>query len=186
MAALATVDQVGLVLKASLESDDPTAQFWLAAVSGAARLYTGQHISRVVDDVEYHRPSGVIQLRESPVISVSKVEILTDRTTDTWTELASNPYWYPTTRLAQVAFGGSYLPYGATNDSIRITYTHGYDPVPDEVAGAVANAAARMMNTPPGIVSDHVGQRSTNYRADDFFTGFELMVLRGYREARTA
>lgn len=187
---LATVAQVSSALglgEDGLESDDPTALLWLAAVSEAVRNFTGQHITKVTDDIEYQTlQRGQIAPRQFPVVSVSKVETMASD--GSWSIVPTGSWRLLPSTGAIVAsrqsWGSSSWPCG--EDEIRITYTHGLDTPPAGLAAVVAHGAAGMYNTPAGIVSDRVGQRSATYQASDIFSPLELIIIGSYREARTA
>jgi hypothetical protein len=184
---LATVAQVGNALGVDLEPNDATAELWLGVVSLAVRNYTEQQFTLKTNDVEYQTyTGGAIVPRQFPVVSVSKVETLARD--GSWTEL-SPTVWrlLPTTgaiKPTRSSWGASFWPTG--EDEIRITYTHGYTVIPEGLAGVVAAGAAGMYNTPAGIISDRVGQRSATYKAGDIFSPMQLLILGSYREARTA
>jgi hypothetical protein len=192
---LTTVEQVGGLLKVDLPSDDAAAVSALAWASDLVRIYTGQTITRVEDDVVLLTPAnGVIELPQWPVVSVSLVEVNDRYDGSLWTPLDPAEYRLDIGR-ARISGTGSGSYYGYPSwpyhwpvhpESFRVTYTHGLDEVPDGIAGATASIAARIMTMPPGILNERNGQRGATFRAEEFLTPMERMTLGNYREARIA
>lgn len=193
---LATVEQLGAILKVDFEPGDATAALLLGWASDLVRAYTGQQISRVENDVVLLTPqNGVVELDQWPVISVSLVEVEDRYTAGSWSTLLADEYRVDLTRGRIRGTGqGSYYGYPSWPyhwpvhpDSFRVTYTHGLDEVPDGVAGVTASVAARIHNMPPGIMNERNGQRGATFNtADQVLTAMEKMTLGQYREARIA
>lgn len=187
---LATVKQVSNALGLGddgLDPDDATARLWLDIVSGAVRLYTGQTIHQETTTEYQTIRGGAITPRQFPIVAVSKVETLAGDGATWYTHPATGWRLLPSTGRI-VPAGGYHHPgrWTGVEDGVRITYTHGFASIPDELSAAVARAAAGLYNTPAGITSDRVGARSATYRAEDLFSPLELVIVGSYREARTA
>lgn len=190
--ALATVEQVGAILRIDLEPDDATAGFLVSMASDIVRGYIDQVVTRVVDDVELVTPhNGWITLKQRPVLSVSKLE-RNEYATDNWTEIPVEEYWTDIEggRIRAAGTGNYYgYPYWAhgwpTHErSFRVTYTHGWEVIPDGLAGATALLAARLYNTPPGILNERNGQRGATFQAEQLLSPLERLALGPYRDAR--
>jgi hypothetical protein len=192
---LATVEQLGILLKTDLPADDPTAVMLLGWASGLVRGYLGQDITRVENDVALVSPqNGYVILEQLPVVSVQLVEVNDRYDTDIWTPLDPAEYRVDLTRGRIRGTGyGSYYGYPSWPyhwpvhpDSFRVTYTHGLEEVPHEIAGVTASIAARIHNMPPGILNERNGQRGATFRPEDALTPIEKLTLGSIREARIA
>lgn len=117
----------------------------LRAGSAAFRRQTRQHISRVVDDTVTLDADGstVLLLPELPVVDVSA--LLVD----------GEPYepaglWSERGILRRAGrFPQAYR-------SVQVTYTHGYDPVPEDVAEAVVDWVCVRAGSVPGMPGGQV------------------------------
>lgn len=191
---LATVEQLGIILKVDFEPGDATAAMLLGWASDLVRIWTGQTISRVENDTVLLTPNlGRIELPERPVIAVSLVEVEDRYTQGSWTPLDPQEYRLDIARGRITGTGsGAYYGYPSWpfhwpvhNESFRVTYTHGLDEIPDSVAGVAASLAARIHNMPPGIMNERNGQRGATFNtADTALTALEKLSLASFREAR--
>lgn len=191
---LATVEQLGIILKTDFEPGDPAAAMLLGWASDLVRIWTGQTITLVENDVVRLTPTlGRIELPETPVRSVSLVEVEDRNTPGIWTPLDPQEYRLDLTRGRITGTGaGAYYGYPSWPfhwpvhaDSFRVTYSHGLDEVPAGVAGVTAALAARIHNMPPGIMNERNGQRGATFNtADQALTALEKLSLSQYREAR--
>lgn len=183
---LAEVAQLAGFLQSPVAPTDDAARMLLAVASGFIRRYTGQTLTLVTDDVELCdvAPNGRIWLKESPVVSVSSVETWDD-STGLWT-VQGPETWRPTT-------GGIIRRWGTVwpswpgyweAESVRVTYTHGYEVVPDELAGVCCSIAARLYTAPAGVVNERLGQRSATY--DSELSMSERLTLDSYRWVKFA
>lgn len=131
---LATVGDLANHLQTKIANSDASARYALQVASGFARRAARfQVISRVVDDVVVlDGDRAQLVLPQRPVVEVSGI-----------TGLASSAW----------ALAGDVLTLTAATDwasKVAITYTHGYDPIPDEVIGVVCAVAARIRDNPRG------------------------------------
>lgn len=113
----------------------------LTDASAKVRRVSGQTISRATTTVRYtprHTANGPgIVLTQWPVISIDSVD--------------GDYTWFAGTN-----FLGTYTP-------LTVTYTHGYDPVPDDIIGVVCQIALRAFGTTPdtsGVTSETLGAYS--------------------------
>ena len=187
MVDLASVQDLNDFSQLALDPADPSAAFLLSVASGMIRRYLDQDVTQVWDDVEYVDPvgGGYAFLRQLPVQSVSLVETSTDGVT--WATVPASNYTV-SRRLGVVCakpFTGEQWP--SAPESWRVTYTHGYASVPDELKGVACSIAARFYSTPAGIDMERTGQRQVKYSLESAgFSGFESMVLASFRTPRVA
>ncbi|OXM69631.1 mobile element protein [Amycolatopsis vastitatis] len=52
-------------------------------------------------------------------------------------------------------------------NAIRVVYTHGHDPIPDDVADAVLTEARYVLTVQPGVSAMTVGGESVSYTTPD-------------------
>lgn len=109
-------------------TDDELLLTLIRSTSAAFRRDTHQRIDRVVDDVEVldGNRSRVLLLAQLPVVAVTAIEVdgvSIGATAGLWNERGI-------IRRSQ-AFPDTFR-------SVRVTYTHGYDPVPEDIAEAIA------------------------------------------------
>jgi triacylglycerol esterase/lipase EstA (alpha/beta hydrolase family) len=186
--ALATPAQLGNFLQQTIAPDDPVALQLLGLASGLIRRYLGQAVTAVAGDVELRTPeAGSVFLKEGPVTAVSLVEVL-DPNTNLWTATATTDYGvdFETGEVYRTFASNSDLFWWPTDrNSWRVTYDHGFETVPDDIAGVCYGLAARFYSTPAGIDQERTGQRQVKYSlTNDDFNPLELMVLDSYRNAR--
>lgn len=168
--ALASVPDLAAYLQDTLDPEDASALLQLRLASGKVRDFTHQRIDYVEGDTVILTPSerGRAFLPELPIVGApTAVEVSTDGGT-TWAPLASWTLDYETGELADA----STWPYRATTapSSWRVTYSHGFQEIPDAIQGVVLELAASALNTPAGIELERVGLRQTKFSA----TGLSL------------
>jgi len=140
----------------------------LAAAQGVVRSLCRQYLSYVADEqlVMDWRGDLALYLPELPVTDVSAVEarqlVGDGADPNTWTPWPEGQLqWSQRTgelRLACMPFAGwgdSWPTWwgnypGVALGGIRVTYSHGYDPVPPELIGVVYGIAGRMLAAPDG------------------------------------
>lgn len=171
--ALASVGDLSAYLQAepALAPDDPTALLMLRLASGKVRDHCGpQVLSYVADDQVYLTPSEkrVAFVPELPAQRPSLVEVLgTDGVT--WSPMASWSFDVETGELTDTTTAWQYnWQRTITPSSWRVTYSHGYQSIPDGLQGVVLDVAARTINTPAGVDLERVGLRQTKYSTAGF------------------
>lgn len=152
----------------------------LADASAKIRGYTRQHISYVEDDVVELRPVGTeLRLPQRPVVDVSSVVAVG------WTGV-------PDITIPAGAWGWDGLDVvnvrplssewwinlpeswadGDGPNVYRVTNSHGYDPVPDDVVAVACSMVLRVLTSPSlteGMTSERIGQYS--YQMGQFAGG---------------
>ncbi|UJW30989.1 hypothetical protein L3Q67_38310 [Saccharothrix sp. AJ9571] len=126
------------------------------AVASASARFRGavRHpVSLVADDVAWLDGHGctVLTLPAAPVVAVTTVEVRGHAITDfTWSrqgQLRRARCW-PNELVA-----------------VRVVYTHGYDPVPENIADTVLTEARYLLTVQPGISAMTVGGESLSFSA---------------------
>lgn len=162
MDLLATVAELRLFLEdETLDAD--RSELFLRLASGEARGYTGNGFDWIEDDVVRLNGTGtpVLLLPEAPVADVSAVvqaagladELELDLPGP---DLAGVVEWDEDGVLERID-GGIFL---RRRRYYAVTYSHGFEVVPDEVKAVVLRIAARGFESPDGIRQEALGRYS--------------------------
>lgn len=134
----------------------------LRIASGEVRAYAGQDFTAVTDDDIVLDGTGtrVILLPELPVLDVSVVEEgAGGQRTPLDGPAAARPVWeWSVDGILRLV-----SPHGRWARRFRfyrVIYSHGYDPIPDEVIGVVLRIAARGVENPEGMRQESLGRYS--------------------------
>lgn len=166
MADFATITDLENFLQVAITTPEQIAAAAraLSEASAAIRGYCHQYLSRVSNEKFTLDCFGgnVVFLPELPAISVSKVVV--DGAT-----LANTAY-----KLGKYGFlhrlNSQVWPKGVQN--VEVTYTHGYNPIPDDIRGVCARAASRAYqaglraadsDAVSGVASKSLGDFSVAY-----------------------
>lgn len=206
MAPLATTTDLESRLGRDLTADETArADALLADASALVRGYTGQDFTQVVGDEVVLRPVGTtVRLPQRPVTDVTSVvavggsDTIPDITLPagswTWDGIDKVDVWPPSTdwllNLPETWSDG----WGAVN-TYRVTYSHGYAEVPDDVVAVVCAMVLRTLLAPSmvaGMVSERIGaynyqvqQGSGSSGASVGITQADRDVLKRYRRKAT-
>lgn len=167
----ASIEDVAAVLGREIDEGDPSAIIAIETASGLVAEFIGRDISQVVGEVEIIDGSGtnVLLLRYWPVHPDPTVKVLGEDEEDfEWAEsgyLKRTDYPWPTELR-----------------SVEVTYTHGYNPLPTSVRTIVAQAAARLLETPGAVKQESIGGYSVTYTAGAVLQALDLMALERYRD----
>ena len=128
------------------EPNAGSAELALASASALIRSWTKQTITRVVDDVVTLRvlTECELVLTQRPVISVSQVRV---------NSLVLQDWVLAGDRLLRTG-GWRRLPGTTTYPDpglVEVTYTHGYEQVPDDVRAVCLDLAALTLTNPRGL-----------------------------------
>jgi hypothetical protein len=140
--ALATTDDLAVRLgRTYTGTEEDKAEALLRDASAAVRSYTGQTFSLVTDDTVRLRPrNGTLRLPQRPVVAVSAVaNVDGDTVSFTWDN-------GQTVYLAGYGYGLNAFevePFRSRLPWLDVTYTHGYETIPDDIVAVVANIAGR-------------------------------------------
>lgn len=156
MVALATIDDLAAVMARDLsDSDLERCTTLLDIASQRVRTHTGQTFTKVTTTDVLRVRNKRVKLPQRPVVSVGSVTDLNDITVGfdrdglTVLDLARTPV---------NAF--EIEPRRTGLRTVKVTYTHGYDPIPADVIGVVCDLAAAALDTPPeqsGVQSETLG-----------------------------
>jgi len=166
-------------------AEEVQAHALLRRASGVVRRYLRLDVSRAtttdtfrLQRADHHHfavgSGGTVTLPQRPVEDVAEVSVNGVLTYDWWLEdvtllVRSAPWDYP--------------PAAHGPPEVDVTYTHGWDPVPDDIAAIVMQAANRAMTNPGQVRSEAVGGESTTYLIPS--SGEALGVLLSRTEQRT-
>jgi hypothetical protein len=183
--SLATVDQLAAYLQQPITAGDPAATLMLQIASGAVRDELQQDLDYVAHDVQILDPINgwTIVLPQMPVTDVTLVEYLDAN--QVWT--TADPALYTVSLRTGIIQAMSYtgIPWPAVPASWRVTYSHGYNPIPDGLVGVCLGVAARTYSTPAGTESEKIGGYNVKYAIHaDGFSPVELKILSRYRLGR--
>jgi len=100
------------------------------------------------------RAGGQVLLPQRPITDVTEVRVEGVVTQDWWLDgdlllVRSGPWAWP--------------PTAHQSPAVTVTYTHGWHPVPGDIAAIVIQAANRVMVNPSQVRSETVGGESTTY-----------------------
>jgi len=139
----------------------------IARASARIRAFTRQSITLVEDDVSPPlEVSDPLYLPQRPVVSVAKVEhVMPD---DTLIELPTLSWQLRNNAIYGVNHK-QFWPFMELTRWVRVTYTHGFAIVPDEILDVVGSVATRLANQPVGMEAG-IRQRTIDDYAETFAT----------------
>lgn len=148
MDPLATLDDLAGRLGRDLtDEEEARAGALLDGASARVRAYTRRKLSFIEDDQVVLRGLGrEIRLPNHPVHAVTSVSPLGCGGTPS----SVGWCWDGSTRVTADVYASAY----------QVTYTHGHDPVPDDIVDVVCAVALRSLLSPspiPGMVSERIG-----------------------------
>jgi hypothetical protein len=176
---LAEVADVERTLSTTFEDPDrQQIEQALRGLSRRVRNYTRQTITKATTtEIGYCYAENMIVLSQRPVISVAGV------TVDGVAQTLGTQY-----RIEDgVLFSAYRSGWGSVSTPavVAITYTHGYDPVPEDLVDLVVQRIVGRLSNPEGVRQLSVGSFSATFSAESISgTGWnaeELDVLRSYR-----
>jgi hypothetical protein len=173
MTTYATTTDLSNALGREIDPDNQAALAALETATGMVIEFIGRDIARVDDDVEVVDGSGTraLRLRYWPVHDVAAVSEEGEALADAAFEWSADGY------LRRVD--------GVWSNRLRsvsVTYSHGFDPIPQSVRTIVAQAAARLFDAPSTIKQESIGGYSVTYTAGAPLQATELHALERYRD----
>jgi hypothetical protein len=144
--------------------DANSAALVLDMATGVVQAYTRQHLEYVQDDNVTLIPSeGRIVLPERPVINVTSVAGLPS---GGWTlvrdTLLPGPVYSYMWELDDIITGNvTWTP--MSMPTIAVTYSHGFQQIPNDLRGLCLSVAARLYVNPASIEMESTGQAQTRY-----------------------
>lgn len=140
MADLATQADVEASLLRALTTPEATyVSALLARASRQVRVYLGQYIEEVADDVVTISADmyGTLRLPQRPVTAIASIVVA-------GTTLDPDTYEFTADGVVTGVWADGFetnIGFGWTTPATFV-YTHGYDPIPDDIVGVVADAVA--------------------------------------------
>lgn len=181
----ATPDDLAARLGITLTAEEQTrATALIASASGLIQAEAKQRIERVENDVLTINGTSDerILLPERPVESVTSITL-------DGTPLSQGADWFlegnSIVRVASVWSGVAGVPdapfllgssFGRPNQTLTITYTHGFDPIPEVIKAICLEAVVRVWVNPGSVMRERMGSEQTDYHvlAGDAPTGLLL------------
>lgn len=154
------------------EIDENRADLMLRLASGEVRAHTGNLFSRVDDDVVILNGTGstILLLPEAPVVDVTMVLEGVGRTTelDLVGGLVDSPSWeWDESGILERLDG----IWARRRRWYQVTYSHGFETIPDEVVAVVLEAASNAYLNPDGIRQEALGRYSYSSTAREAGVG---------------
>jgi hypothetical protein len=161
---LASVDDLAVYLGRTFTgAEEAQATLMLDLASGAIRSYTRQTLSR--EQTIAYLEAGCcdyLELPERPVVSVDDMEFDGVPVAASGYQLVGNRIWW-----GPWPINFSLNPRFAPESVVTVEYTHGFDPVPDDIRGVCLAMAARAVETLTGVKSETIGGYSVTYAGAD-------------------
>lgn len=155
MADLATVADVEGALGRNLtEVEAARISHLLRTASATIRNHTGQLFTKVENDVRTFKVKrGKVRLPQRPVIAVTSVKDSNDNTL--LFQFDGDDTLKTSTNLDPF----SYVPWVNGIQAVTVTYSHGYEAIPDEIIGVMCSVVMRSLGREPvdaGITSETI------------------------------
>jgi hypothetical protein len=146
--------------------DAAAADLALASASAVIRKWTRQTITRVDDDVARLRviDCDELVLPQRPVVAVSEVKV---------NALVLNDWVLSGDRLLRTG-GWRYLPGTSSYPDpgiVQVTYTHGFDEIPDEVRGVCLDLASATLSNPAMLRQEAIDDYTRTFAAESLGLG---------------
>lgn len=144
-----------LATKVRKPANDPNVELALRNSSGRFAGAVGYPVSKVENDVAWLNGNGTstLLLRARPV-EVHEVEA-------DGVVLDPGDYWQDRDSGIIRLKGGGWFPDGLGN--IKVTYTHGWDPIPEDIQDAVLEHAATMARVLAHLQQNSAGSTQESY-----------------------
>lgn len=162
--ALATVADLATLLGRTFTPEQELqAQALLDQASSVVRSYVRQDITRATTTATFtmrradpvlHRCAGAVTLPQRPVVDIDSVKV---------NDVATTDWWQDGNDLLLRSAAWDQPPVANRPPQVTVTYTHGWDEVPGDIAAIVLQAANRVIVNPSGIRSETVGGESVTY-----------------------
>ncbi|MFF4489420.1 hypothetical protein ACFY0F_23475 [Streptomyces sp. NPDC001544] len=160
----ATAAELAAVMQAPVDS--AAADLALASASAVIRKWTRQTITRVTNDVATLRviDCDELVLPQRPVVAVSEVKVHA---------LVLNDWVLSSDRLLRTA-GWRYLPGTSSYPDpglVQVTYTHGFDEIPDDVRAVCLDLAASTLANPSMLRQEAIDDYTRTFAAESLGLG---------------
>lgn len=175
--AFISVSELADFLGVPLDLEDPRAFAAVEAATRRCQTYTGRRLEFVADDVVTldAPPSGLILLPETPVTGLA---ISVDGTTliD-----ATDYAWYPDGRVFRLPADvwwdwdadWTMWGFGNTRKTVTVTYSHGFDPFPEDIKQACKLLASQVLSPVPLVpTSVKIGNYAATFGPSNYSAGY--------------
>ena len=195
MSALASPADLEARLGRDLTTQEAArAEALLGDASAAVRAYTRQDFELHTDDeVVLRATGGRLALPGRPVQGVSRVEVIGG--SEALPDFTLADWLFDEIDTVRIGEGAAIinLPEAWWDDdgypgTYRVTYTHGYVEVPDDVLSVVCGVVLRVLSNPSGYRSETVGSYSVTYavpatgeQLGTNLTRYDMKLLDRYR-----
>ncbi len=156
------------------------AQTALEIVSALVRSKTGRQLTRITEAITMDGSGRrEITLPDYPVVSITSITEV--RTAGGTAEAVTGYLFSPNTGLVDRT---DFHSWTSLRNSITVNYTHGYDPLPRDLAGVVLSFSKRLYDAPDSapITQEVLGAYSVSYGAGGVgLTDWEADVISRYR-----
>jgi hypothetical protein len=140
---LATVDDLAARMQRTLSDEEQIRAYYLLQdASATVRNYCRRDFTSDETTMRVRVRNGKIRLPNSPVTAVSSITDM-DGNDVTFTWYSGSTIDFTSTPLNAWELNGSIRP-----QWVDVTYTHGYDQIPDTVIAIVCRLAATALDTP--------------------------------------
>lgn len=177
---LATLPDLEAAMQSPAPLNEASAMLALRRASARVRAYTGQTLSFVSGEtVDLSGGERVLALPQRPLVvddsnALTVVELQVFGTTEVpltegadfsrlGNELTRGQPWYQPTRFMGWPWQARL---GVWAPKVRVTYSHGYEEIPDDVVDVVLDLAATNLTNPHGLRSLTVGGESATYAVE--------------------
>lgn len=145
---LATPEQLAAWMHTDVASLPGDPALVLAVASRVVRKHARQWFTVGTTSPELYPRDGYVEPPQRPVRSIASVVDV-----DTGAEI---PYKFRRGRV----YVGQYV------EAVKLTYTHGYQEVPEDVLSIVLGCASRVLSNPDNLRQETVGSVSLTYAAE--------------------
>lgn len=185
---LITVAELADYTQLPLLDTDQSTLFIIKVASNMVRDYLHQDLYFVASDIAYCDPLNgqSVFLDQLPVARVLTVEYSVDSGV-TWVIPPATSYTVSRRTGIVAAKPYSGVPWPSDPESWRITYDHGFNPIPDTIKGVVSEIGGRIYASPIGVDLERIGQRQIKYAVES--TGLSPLMqiaLDHYKVTRIA
>lgn len=182
--AFATVGELANALGADIAEDDRRASQILRTATAIIQAECRHRIFFYEDDEKKLRGtwSGELFLPEPPVTEVTSVTVGDTEVADASYEFSSDgglrgpAVWTGFDEPSSIMWGGP-------SSEVVVTYSHGYDPIPEDIKAVCLSLAARLYDNPSGAASETIGSYSYSGAGEGgaLLTDYERSICHRYR-----
>lgn len=185
MAALATIPDLEARIGTLTPAQNARATALLDDASALIRNHTRQEFEEATDDVAVVRGIGlVIELPQRPVTAVTAV-VAIGSPPSADKPLDANDYSWDGLNKIEISPAVHWLDFRGAG-TYRVTYSHGYNPIPDDVIAITCNVVNRVLTAPSltdGMTQETVGQYTYQIQQSMGTVGAGVRLLASDKDA---